>query len=42
MSLHLEHRYSELSAHLGGSLVDEYEVSYLTLFDNFWMKIDFN
>jgi hypothetical protein len=33
---------SELRVHLGRSFsFDEYEVSFLTILDNFWLKVDF-
>jgi hypothetical protein len=40
--LHLEHRCSELRVHLGRFFsFDEYEVSFLILFDSIWLKVDF-
>ena len=40
--LHLGHRCSELRVHLGRFFsFDQYEVSFLTFFDNFWLKVDF-
>ena len=42
--LHLEHNYSELRVHLIISVdfsFDQYEVSFLIFFDNFWVNVNF-
>ena len=41
MSLHLEHKYSELRVPLGRFNLDVYEVSLLVFFDNFGLAVDF-
>jgi hypothetical protein len=41
MHLHLEHRCSELRLPLVEFSIDEYEVSFHILFDNFWLKVYF-
>jgi hypothetical protein len=39
--LHLAHRYAELRLSLGGFSPYEYEVSFLIMLDNFWLKVYF-